>query len=618
MILDLAIAQFRPTKGDPTATLDALEATLARATELEPRPRLIVFPEAALTGYFLEGGVREHAWPAQRLFRELRERYTRIADAAEPLDVALGFYEVHEQGVYNGALYARLGGEDAAILHVHRKVFLPTYGVFQEDRFVEAGAGVEAFSTDWGRCALLICEDAFHSITPTLAALDGAEVILVHSASPARGARPGRGLPGNLERWDQLASGIAAEHGVFVVVSQLVGFEGGKGFPGGSTVFRPNGRRLVRGPLWEDALVRARLDLEDVFAARVEEPLLADLEVAWPRLLEASPAGRRPDHSERKERHARLETVDERGAAPEPVVRSIETTAETGRRPGDSLHGLLPDPEDLTPLAIDPALVETWLVEFLHDEIQRRRGFDRVVVGISGGVDSSLTATLCAEALGPDQVTGFLLPYRTSSAESAEHARILVDQLGIHAQTVDISAAVDGYLETYEPDATDHRRGNVAARQRMVVLFDQAAKLGALPVGTGNKSERLLGYFTWHADDSPPINPLGDLFKTQVWELARHVGVPEEIVEKPATADLIRGQTDEGDLGVSYPEADLILYWLLNGWSPERLRESGFAAQSIELVQGRLDGTHWKRHLPTVAMLSDTTIGEWYLRPVDY
>ncbi len=156
------------------------------------------------------------------------------------------------------------------------------------------------------------------------------------------------------------------------------------------------------------------------------------------------------------------------------------------------------------------------------------------------------------------------------------------------------------------------------ARMRMIVLFDQSASLRALPIGTGNKSERLLGYFTWHADDSPPINPLGDLYKTQVWTLARHLGLPAEVVDKPATADLIHGQTDEDDLGVSYPEADLILHHLLNGRSPAWLAEAGFEPAKVDIVFRRLEGTHWKRNLPTVAMLSGTTIGEWYLRPVDY
>lgn len=277
-----------------------------------------------------------------------------------------------------------------------------------------------------------------------------------------------------------------------------------------------------------------------------------------------------------------------------------------------------PSPDDDSPLAIDTDLVERWLVEFLRDEIRRRRGFERVVVGLSGGVDSSLTAALCARALGPEAVHGFLLPYRTSSAESRAHALLVADAFGIATRTIEVTGAVDGYLDGFEPEAGPHRRGNVAARQRMIILFDQAYKLRALPVGTGNKSERLLGYYTWHADDSPPINPLGDLFKTQVWALARAVGVPPEIVDKPATADLIRGQTDEGDLGISYPEADLILHHTLCGRSPERLAEAGFDPAGVALVTGRLHRTHWKRHLPTVAMLSATAIGEWYLRPVDY
>jgi len=277
-----------------------------------------------------------------------------------------------------------------------------------------------------------------------------------------------------------------------------------------------------------------------------------------------------------------------------------------------------PNPKDYAALELDLDVVRTWLVEFLFHEIHRRRGFERVVVGLSGGVDSSLTAALCAEALGPEAVSGFLLPYRTSSDASREHALHLAEILGIETRTIEITAAVDGYLDSFEPAASEHRRGNVAARQRMIVLFDQAFKLGALPVGTGNKSERLLGYYTWHADDSPPINPLGDLFKSQVWALARELGVPDEIINKPATADLIQGQTDEGDLGISYAEADLILHHLLSGRSNEGLVEVGFEPKKVELVRERLEQTHWKRHLPTVAMLSTTAIGEWYLRPVDY
>ena len=239
------------------------------------------------------------------------------------------------------------------------------------------------------------------------------------------------------------------------------------------------------------------------------------------------------------------------------------------------------------------------------------------MVGLSGGVDSAVTTYLAARALGPGNVIAIRMPYRTSNPESLAHAQLVIDALGIDSRTIDISPAVDGYL-SHEPDADPARRGNVMARERMIVLFDQSAKYRALPVGTGNKTERLLDYFTWHADDSPPINPLGDLFKTQVWELARHLGVPDVIVSKPASADLIEGQTDEGDFGISYAKADQILNWLVSGYGPAALIERGFAAAQVELVRKRLAGTHWKRKLPTVAMVSSTGIGEAYLRPVDY
>lgn len=268
-------------------------------------------------------------------------------------------------------------------------------------------------------------------------------------------------------------------------------------------------------------------------------------------------------------------------------------------------------------LRLDAALTERWLTAFLYDEIVKRRGMRTAVVGVSGGVDSAVVAYLCARALGPKSVVGVRMPYSTSSEASFTHAAQVIRETGIRDLVVDISAAVDGYLQQ-EPDASARRRGNVMARVRMVVLFDQSAKFNGLPVGTGNKSERLLGYFTWHADDSPPINPIGDLFKTQVWQLARHLGVPQAIIEKPATADLIRGQTDEDDLGISYERADRILQQLLTGYTVDDIIAQGFTARDVSLVSERVNSTHWKRHLPTTAVVSATAINEFYLRPVDY
>ncbi len=271
----------------------------------------------------------------------------------------------------------------------------------------------------------------------------------------------------------------------------------------------------------------------------------------------------------------------------------------------------------LQPPGINPALATEWLVAFLRDELQTRRGIARAVIGLSGGVDSAVTAYLCARALGPQNVYAIRMPYATSSAASLTDAQSVVDALGIHERTIEITAAVDGYLQ-FEPDADARRRGNVMARTRMLVLFDQSAKLEALPIGTGNKTERLLGYFTWHADDTPPVNPLGDLFKSQVWALARYLGVPAALVEKAPSADLEANQTDEGDLGITYLRADAILAQLLLGYNDAQLVDRGFSPDEVALVRRRVDGTHWKRHLPTTAMLTNTAINEFYLRPVDF
>lgn len=267
-------------------------------------------------------------------------------------------------------------------------------------------------------------------------------------------------------------------------------------------------------------------------------------------------------------------------------------------------------------LSLDVDLTTHWLVAFLRDEFAQR-GFNKAVVGMSGGVDSAVTGYLTALALGAENVTAIRMPYRTSSQESLDHAQLVIDALNMPSRTIDISNAVDGYLAN-EPDADPGRRGNVMARTRMIVLFDLSAKYRALPVGTGNKTERLFGYYTWHADDSPPINPLGDLLKTQIWQLARHLGVPSAIVDKPASADLIQGQTDEKDFGVSYAAADEILNWLLSGYDATELTERGFSPRDVEIVNKRLSTTHWKRRLPSVAMISPTAIGESYLRPVDF
>ena len=213
-------------------------------------------------------------------------------------------------------------------------------------------------------------------------------------------------------------------------------------------------------------------------------------------------------------------------------------------------------------LQLNCETVRKVLTGFIDNEV-RKAGFHRVVVGLSGGVDSSLSAYLAAEALGPENVWGILMPYRTSSPESAQHAALVVQALGINSLTVEITAMVDAYFAMF-PDADQMRRGNKMARERMTILFDHSARLGALVLGTSNKTELLLGYGTLHGDMASAVNPLGDLYKTQVRQLSRHLGVPAVIVDKQPSADLWEGQTDEAELGFTYEEVDKVLYLLVD------------------------------------------------------
>ena len=606
--LRVGLCQVKPRKGDVEANVALVRSML------RPGADILAFPETALTGYFVEGAASELALTPRALVRRLGPPPEDCGS-----DVVLGFYEKDIRGVYNSLAYLTPGRGRYEVVHIHRKVFLPTYGLFEESRFVEPGRAVEAFDTRFGRIGLLICEDLTHSLTASILALGGANLILCGCASPARGFGPARSRPANLVTWDRIAARAASEHGIFVLLSQLAGSEGGRLFAGGSSAWDPDGSLIVRGPLFDQCVTTVGLDPDRIARVRAESPFLSDLTTALPHLvrsldratdLPATGAG-----STREEDPAAPEELAEgpkdRAAAPAEDAAAPVPSARPGPR-------IRPDEEDLEALAIDPDLVEAALVEFIREEVVRRRGFSRVVIGVSGGVDSAVSLLLACRALGPENVFGFRLPYATSSPESLDHAHLVISSAGAHERTLSITGAVDAYVRAHEPEVTPLRRGNLAARQRSLILFDQSAKLGALPLGTGNKSERLLGYYTWHADDSPPINPLGDLFKTQVWTLARHLGVPPEIVEKPASADLIQGVHDEDELGISYHRADPVLHRLVQGHDVESLSRMGFRREEVETVWRRLSSTHWKRQLPTVALLSDSAIGHWYLRPVDY
>ncbi len=268
-------------------------------------------------------------------------------------------------------------------------------------------------------------------------------------------------------------------------------------------------------------------------------------------------------------------------------------------------------------LVLNTEVTRRVLVGFVRRELQRF-GFRKAVLNLSGGVDSSLSCFLAAEAMGPDNVLALLLPYRTSTADSAEHAAQVVEITGVHSKTLDITPMVEPYFERH-PEISDVRRGNVMARMRMIVLYDHSVVWNGLPIGTSNKTELLLGYGTLFGDMASAVNPLGDLYKTQVRQMARAVGVPEEIIHKPPSADLWVGQTDEGELGFTYAEVDKLLYLLVDErYSPEEAVASGFDAQFVATVVRRVEAFQFKRMQPIVAKVSRRDVGHDFLYPRDW
>lgn len=263
-------------------------------------------------------------------------------------------------------------------------------------------------------------------------------------------------------------------------------------------------------------------------------------------------------------------------------------------------------------LTINTDLARKILTGFLHTEITRS-GFSKAIIGLSGGVDSALSCYLAAEALGPENVLAVRMPYETSSADSLEHAKLVIDDTGVQSKTIPITATVTPLLEDI-PEKDKVRRGNVMARARMIVLYDQSADFDGLVVGTSNKTEILLGYSTQFGDSAAAINPIGDLYKDQIRQLARAMSVPEEIITKAPSADLWEGQTDEGELGFTYEEVDKLQYMLVDQrYSPEDCVQAGFTQEFVNKIVKRIQRSQYKRMMPPIAKLSNRTVGYDFL-----
>jgi NAD+ synthase len=268
-------------------------------------------------------------------------------------------------------------------------------------------------------------------------------------------------------------------------------------------------------------------------------------------------------------------------------------------------------------LSIDTDVVTEILLGFIRDEVGKV-GFDRVVLGLSGGVDSALVAALAVRALGSEGVVPVLMPYRSSSPESEGDARTVSTQLGLEPLVVDISPQVDAYFERF-PDADRGRRGNKMARERMSILYDMSWAHRALVIGTSNKTELLLGYGTIFGDMASALNPIGDLYKTQVFAMARALGLPQRVVEKAPSADLWEGQSDEQELGFQYAVVDTLLYHLVDErLTRDELRNLGFDDAFVDQVSRRLRDNQYKRRLPIIAKLSTRTIDRDFRYPRDW
>jgi len=263
-------------------------------------------------------------------------------------------------------------------------------------------------------------------------------------------------------------------------------------------------------------------------------------------------------------------------------------------------------------LSINTDLAREILSGFIKSEITRI-GMSRAVIGLSGGIDSALSMALAVDALGKDNVLAVRMPYKASSKDSLDHAQLLIDQLGVPSKTIEITDMVEPLFKL-NPDMSKLRKGNIMARERMIVIYDQSEVFKGLVVGTSNKTEILLGYSTLFGDSANALNPIGDLYKTQVRQLSRAMNIPSPIVDKPPSADLWEDQTDEGELGFTYAEADKLLYLLVDQrYSPQEAIEAGFDEKFVHAVTTRIRRNQFKRMLPPIAKISNRTIGYDFL-----
>ncbi len=633
----IALAQIAPRLGSLEVNLATHHDLLAKARE--GGADLVVFPELGLTGYQLQDLASEVA------MRLDDPRLATLAGATRGLSAVVSFVE--ESADHRLFIAAALL-EDGEIRHVHRKLYLPTYGLFDERRFFAAGDVLRSVPSRLGiGLGIGVCEDFWHLSVPQLLALDGAQILINVSSSPGRdlAATNEVGL-GTATSWRTLMRTYAQLTTSFVIFCNRVGVDESISFWGGSEVIAPSGQAIFSAPLYDEGLYMVDVPTADIRRERIALPLLRDerleLQVRELTRIVAERSGQAVDIERRRRGGAWLRPVADRGAVHADRVRGPRQAgaspegASRGRHTSRSQRGprhvtatepsaeLVP-PFDLpSELAIDTDIARRVIGEFIRGQLEQA-GFERAVLGLSGGIDSAVVGYLVAEAIGPERLLAVMMPYRTSSPASRADAESVIAALGCASDLVDISPMVDGYFGsdtapgaegTDGGAATPLRRGNFAARMRMSVLYDRSVTWGGLVVGTGNKTESLIGYTTLFGDSASAFNPIGDLYKSQIRQLAVALGVPDAIVRKPPTADLWPGQTDEIEGGFSYPVLDRLLFWRIDKRrSMEEMAELGFEPALVERVDRLVAGSEFKRQVPPIAKLGPRTAGVDYLYP---
>jgi NAD+ synthase (glutamine-hydrolysing) len=543
MAFRLALAQINPTVGDLEGNAEKCIAALSQARRWGAT--LVVFPEMAIPGY-----PPEDLLLMPTFLQANRTALERVAAQTSGLTALVGFVDRDENDIYNAAALLH----DGRIAAVYRKMYLPNYGVFDENRYFRPGRRPLVFRLGEAIVGVNICEDIWYPAGPTEAqALAGAQLVVNISASPYHVGK-GRAR-------ERMLATRAADNVVFVAYCNLVGGQDELVFDGGSMVLDARGERLARARSFEEDLLVLDLDLREVFRLRLHDP------------------------RQRQERSAGAEQVEwvDLPALP-PFPQPPLPKRETEELEGDSE-------------------VYQALVLGTRDYV-RKNGFRQVVVGLSGGIDSALTATIAADALGPENVVGVYMPARYSSPISGEDAEALARNLGIRLLTIPIDGIFQAYLETLaetfrglSPDVTEE---NIQARIRGNILMALSNKFGWLVLTTGNKSELAAGYCTLYGDMAGGFAVLKDVLKTQVYRLARHRNargavIPERTLTRPPSAELRPDQRDEDALG-PYAVLDPILRaYVEEDRSLEEIVALGYEEGTVRRILRLVDGNEYKR-----------------------